>query len=247
MKICLAQIKSEKGNISKNIQNHLTFIECAIELNSDLIVFPELSITNYEPELANELATDINDDIFKPFQNLSDRSKITIGLGMPTKANDGINISMLIFQPNKKRIVYSKGLLHPDELPYFVSSNNQPFLRIKGKNVALGICYETLQRKHFVKAKSNNADLYIASVAKPNRGTDNAYLHFPSVAKEFEIPILMCNSIGYSDNFVANGLSSIWNKKGELLEQLDEDNQGLLIYDIETEKIITAYNNVYKT
>jgi predicted amidohydrolase len=57
----------------------------------------------------------------------------------------------------------------------------------------------------------------------------------------------MCNSIGYSDNFVANGLSSIWNKKGELLEQLDEDNQGLLIYDIETEKIITAYNNVYKT
>jgi len=244
MKICLAQIKPEKGNISKNIQSHLTFIERAIELNSDLIVFPELSITNYEPELANELATDINDEIFNPFQVLSDKSKITIGLGMPTKANDGINISMLIFQPNKERIVYSKSILHSDELPYFVSSNNQPFLNIKGKNIALGICYETLQREHFVKAKENNADLYIASVAKPDRGTDKAYLHFPSVAKEFETPILMCNSIGFSDNFVANGLSSIWNKKGELLDQLDKENQGLLIYDTKTEKIITAYNKV---
>ena len=247
MKICIAQIKSEKGNISKNIQNHLTFIERAIELNSDLIVFPELSITNYEPELANELATNINDEIFNPFQDLSDKSKITIGIGMPTKANDGINISMLIFQPNKERIVYSKCLLHPDELPYFVSSNNQPSLRIKGNNIALGICYETLQREHFIKAKNNNADLYIASVAKPDRGTDKAYIHFPSIAKEFETPILMCNSIGCSDNFVANGLSSIWNKKGELLDQLGEKNQGLLIYDFETEKIITAYNTVYKT
>lgn len=64
MKICLAQTKSEKGKVMKNIQNHLELVERAIELKSDLIVFPELSITNYEPELANELATDINNSIF---------------------------------------------------------------------------------------------------------------------------------------------------------------------------------------
>lgn len=243
MKICLAQIQSEKGNISKNIQSHLTFVERAIELNSDLIVFPELSITNYEPELANEHATDINDSFLNPFQDLSDRNKITIGIGMPTKATDGINISMLIFQPNKKRTVYSKCLLHSDELPYFVPSNNQPFLKLKGKNIALGICYETLQREHFVKAKENNADLYIASVSKPDRGTDKAYVHFPTIAREFETPILMCNSIGYSDNFVANGLSSVWNKKGELIGQLNKENQGLLIYDIRTEEIEQLIEN----
>jgi len=244
MKICLAQIKSEKGNISKNIQNHLTFIERAIEFKSDLIVFPELSITNYEPELANELATVVKDEIFNPFQGLSDKNQIVIGIGMPIKTSDGINISMIIFQPNKERIFYSKRLLHSDELPYFVSSNIQSLLRVKGQNIALGICYETLQREHFVKAKENNADLYIASVSKPDRGTGKAYLHFPSIAKEFETPILMCNAIGFSDNFVANGLSSVWNKKGELLDQLDKENQGLLVYDTETEKVITAYNTV---
>lgn len=237
MKICLAQTKSERGNIQKNIQNHLKFIERAITLNADLIVFPELSITNYEPELANELATDAKDNIFIPFQNLSDLNQITIGIGMPTKATDGINISMLIFQPNKERIVYSKCLLHADELPYFVSSNKQPFLKIKGKKVALGICYETLQREHFIKAKELNADLYIASVAKPDKGTNKAYLHFSSIAKEFKTPILMSNCIGYTDNFLSNGLSAVWNEQGELIDHLDSKNQGIITYDTETKKV----------
>jgi predicted amidohydrolase len=243
MKVCIAQIKSEKGNIQKNIQNHIKFIKRVIELNSDFVVFPELSITNYEPELANKLATDFDDSIFNLFQDLSDENKITIGIGMPTKTIDGVNISMLIFQPSKERIVYSKRLLHPDELPYFVSSNKQPNLIIKGKNIALGICYETLQREHFVKAKENNAELYIASVAKPDRGINKAYLHFPSIAKEFETPILMCNSIGYSDNFIANGLSSVWNSSGELIGQLNESDEGIIIWDTKTEKVeIEQYN-----
>ena len=154
---------------------------------------------------------------------------------MPTKSIDGINISMLIFKPNKKRTIYPKCLLHSDELPYFVSSNKQPFLKIKGKKVALGICYETLQREHFVKAKENDADIYIASVSKPERGTSKAYLHFSSIAKEFKTPILMSNSVGYCDNFLSNGLSSVWNCKGELIGQLDKENQELLIYDTENE------------
>jgi len=237
MKICIAQTKSERGKIKANIKNHLEFVNRAIKSNSDLIIFPELSITNYEPELAHELAADVEDSIFNPFQDLSNESGITIGIGMPTPAINGINISMIIFQPNKKRTVYSKRILHTDELPYFVSSRNQPFLTIKGKIIALGICYETLQREQFVRAKKNNFDIFIASVSKSKRGTDKSYLHFPSVAKEFETPILMSNSVGYCDNFLSNGLSSVWNKRGELIGQLDKENQGLLIYDISMEKI----------
>ncbi|MFN0199912.1 MAG: nitrilase-related carbon-nitrogen hydrolase [Bacteroidia bacterium] len=113
---------------------------------------------------------------------------------------------------------------------------------MKGKQIALGICYETLQRAHFVKAKENEAELYIASASKPDRGTDKAYLHFPSIAKEFKTPILMSNSVGYCDNFLSNGLSSVWNKEGKLIGQLDKENQGLLIYD--TEKDLTEVDQL---
>src|SRR5690554_2170832 len=136
MKICIAQTKSEKGNIQRNIENHLEFIERAIKLKADSIIFSELSITNYEPDLAKELATDTESNIFSPFQEISDTNDISIGIGMPTKAHDGINISMLIFQPNKGRVTYSKQMLHSDELPFFVCGKKQTFLNINGVRIA---------------------------------------------------------------------------------------------------------------
>ena len=237
MKICIAQTKSEKGNVQENIQNHLRIVERAIKLNSDLIIFPELSITNYEPDLAKELSTDIENNIFNPFQELSDNNEITIGIGMPTNSTHGINISMLIFQSNKKRLVYSKQILHPDELSYFVCGNDRIILNIKGKNIAIGICYETLQREHFLNANKKGADIYIASVAKPKDGIEKAYKFFPKIAREFNTPILMSNCVGYCDNFKSVGKSAVWNKNGELIEQLDSENQGILIYNTENELV----------
>ncbi|WP_347175554.1 GNAT family N-acetyltransferase [Polaribacter sp. SLMDC-22] len=246
MKICIAQTKSEKGKVQENIQNHLRIVESAIKSNSEIIIFPELSITNYEPDLAKELATDVENEIFNQFQELSDKNKITIGIGMPTKASDGINISMLVFQPNEKRVVYSKQMLHSDELPYFICGKNQVILNIKGIKLAVGICYETLQREHFINTNQKGADIYIASVAKPKGGIEKAFRHFPKIAKEFNTPILMSNSVGYCDNFLSVGQSAIWNKKGELIEQLDSENEGILIYDTETELVKIDQSKIEK-
>ncbi len=204
-------------------------------MDSDLIVFPELSITAYEPELAKELATHYNSPLFNSIQKLSDQGEISIGMGMPTLSADGIHISMLIFQPLMARTVYSKQLLHTDELAYFSAGKEQRFLDIKGKKIAVGICYETLQREHFIQAKKGRADIYIASVAKPLHGIQKAYQHFPRIANEFNTPVLMANSIGFCDNFLAGGQSAVWNQKGELLQQLDGQNQGLLLYNSELE------------
>jgi predicted amidohydrolase/predicted GNAT family N-acyltransferase len=239
MKICIAQTESSKGNVQKNIQNHLQIIEHSIELNSDLIIFPELSISNYEPDLAKGLATTKDNKIFNPFQDLSNNYDITIGIGMPTNSSSGIHISMVLFQRNKERMLYSKQMLHHDELPYFVCGNGQTYLTIKEHKIAIGICYETLQRGHFVNAIQKSADIYIASVAKPKGGVDKAYKHFSKIANDFNTPILMSNSIGFCDNFMSAGQSTVWNKDGELIGKLDQQNQGFLIYDTElgTEEI----------
>jgi len=47
VKITLAQTDSVLGNIDKNLEIHYNAIEKAIEEKSDLIVFPELSLTGY--------------------------------------------------------------------------------------------------------------------------------------------------------------------------------------------------------
>lgn len=232
MRICIVQIKPLKGAIQENIKNHLRVIEAAIELSADLIIFSELSITGYEPTLAKELIRDIDGPMFEPFQDLSDQNNIAIGIGLPTKTSKGLNISMLIFRPAQKRIIFSKELLHEDELPYFVCGTKPPFMTIKGQKIAIGICYETLQRVHFEQAIENGADLYIASVAKSEKGIQKAYAHFPTLAKEFKTPILMSNCVGFCDNFLSRGQSAVWDENGNLVSQLDKERQGILVFDL---------------
>ncbi len=237
MKICVAQSKSEKGDVQRNIHHHLQLIESAITQHADLIIFPELSITSYEPALAKTLVRKVSDPIFNPFQQVADENGISIGIGMPTKATQGIHISLLLFQPHTTRGSYAKQMLHADELPYFAPGDHQTFLHIKGKKIALGICYETLHYEHILNAAENKADIYLASVAKSAAGVDKAYAHFPTVAKEFDMPIMMANCVGYCDNFLSTGQSAVWNAQGQLLQQLDDVNEGLLMYDTDTDGV----------
>ncbi|MBK8368621.1 MAG: hypothetical protein IPL10_14765 [Bacteroidetes bacterium] len=51
MKICIAQTKPIKGNVSANIEAHKKFIELALSLNTDAIFFPELSLTQPKSNL----------------------------------------------------------------------------------------------------------------------------------------------------------------------------------------------------
>ena len=103
MKISVAQIESFRGNIQRNIDHHLTFIQKAVNEGVELIVFPELSLTGYEPELAETLATSIHDSRFDEIQRKSDLHKISIGAGMPIRSEAGIHIGMIVFQPNRER------------------------------------------------------------------------------------------------------------------------------------------------
>jgi predicted amidohydrolase len=238
MKICIAQTEPIKGNVSANIEAHKRFIELALTLNAEAIFFPELSLTGYEPELAKELATNQNDSRLDIFQQISDKNKIIIGLGLPTKTESQIRISMIIFEPNKPRQTYSKQQLHSDEFPYFEHGVGQVIIKTNDKNIAPAICYESLQPTHFETAFKLGADVYLACVAKPENGVRKAFKHYPAVAKQYAMPVLMSNCVGFCDNFLSVGKSSVWSKKGKLVGQLDDKTEGIIIFDTETEEIV---------
>jgi predicted amidohydrolase len=238
MKICIAQTEPIKGNVSANIETHKIFIELALTLNAEAIFFPELSLTGYEPELAKKLATNQNDNRLNIFQETSDKNKIIIGLGLPTESESQIRISMIIFEPNKPRQTYSKQELHSDEFSYFENGVGQVIIKSNDKNIAPAICYESLLPTHSENAFNLGADVYLASVAKPENGIKKAFEYFPAVAKRYAMPVLMSNCVGFCDNFLSVGNSAIWTKKGKLVGQLDDKMEGILLFDTETEEIV---------
>lgn len=233
MKVCAAQIKPAKGDIEYNISAHIHWVEKAAAESTDLICFPELSLTGYEPTLAAELATTPGDERFAALQKASDQYTITIAAGLPLKAATGIQIGMLILTPGQPVQTYAKQLLHADELPFFTPGESQLIIDVNGFKIAPAICYESLQPDHAQEAFRMGAQLYLASVAKPERGIRKAYEHFPDIARRYAMPVVMANSLGPADNFMSAGQSAIWNREGEVIAQLAAEEEGLLYYNPE--------------
>jgi predicted amidohydrolase len=231
MKICVAQTRPATGDIAANIEYHKTFIALAATNDADVIIFPELSLTGYEPSLAKELATEETDNRFDPFQQLSDTNQITIGVGVPITSTDGIHISMVLFQPNKPRQVNSKKYLHADEEPFFVSGNNISGLIINDTPVALAICYEISVPEHAENASKSGAQVYIASVAKTVKGVEKAWTGLSEIANKYGMTVLMSNSVGMCEDGECGGRSAAWNNKGSLLGELNDTEEGILILD----------------
>jgi predicted amidohydrolase len=239
MRIGLAQIRSETGDVEKNIEKHLFWIQKGIDHKLDLIVFPELSLTAYEPQLSDKLALVPKDPRLNVFQDICDKSKISIGIGLPLKDPLGIKISMLFYFPENVPSMYAKQQLHDDELSYFIPGNEQLIFEIGGYKIAPAICYEAFQIEHLENAISLGADLYLASVAKSKSGVKEALEYFPKMAEKYKLPIVMVNSIGYCDNFLSYGMSSIWDEKGEIIAKLESENEGVLVFDLDNSNLLS--------
>ena len=231
MKIALAQTRPFVGDIEKNVELHCRFVLEAVRGEAQAIVFPELSLTGYEPKLAQRLGVTSNDPRLKPLQKLCDAHSIVICAGVPTRASQKVHISALVFRPNEATQVYSKMFLHADELPTFEPGTSYNG-RVGGANgFALAICYELSVPQHTELALGSETSAFVASVAKSQSGVDQAMKILSHIAQVHSIPVFMVNSVGPSDDFVADGRSAIWNSQGKLVVQMNSADQGLIVYD----------------
>lgn len=236
MKICAAQTRPVIGDIDQNIILHRRFIEQAATGGADLIVFPELSLTGYEPALAQVLALRLEDGRLDVFQAMAATHNLTIGIGAPTRHPDGVCISLIVFRPDKPRHIYSKQYLHPDEEAFFVSGGISENLVGDGNNVALAICYELSVPVHAAQAFSRGAAVYVASVAKFANGVDRAAQRLSEIARSYAMTVVMANTVGPADGGECAGQTAVWNHQGILVAQLDNRHEGQILYDTDTQE-----------
>jgi len=234
MKLCAVQLASRKGDLQGNLDRHLRCIEQAAGLGAELVVFPELSLTGYEPSLARQLALPLTSARLEPLQALCDRLNIRVAVGMPLPTAEGVQIGMPILRPGQPRLAYAKQRLHADELAFF-AAGDQPMVFAAGRlNVAPAICYESMFIEHAAHARSLGAQLYLVSVAKTAKGIREGNEHYPHVARTLGIPVLMANCVGPADNFVGAGGSAAWDNQGNVLAALDDRQEGMIVLDTVT-------------
>jgi predicted amidohydrolase len=239
MIVGLVQVRSETGDVQGNIERHAAVLQEHVPAAVDLVVFPELSLSNYAPEVAVETALAASDPRLRPFQQIAEARAMTVAVGAPLKTLGKPAIALLVFGPGHPPRVVGKRHLHADETPTFSPYAAGPLVLDLARRVGVAICYELTVDVHTAAVMDETPDVYLASVAKTAPGVAAARATLTKTAQNYHIPTLMVNSVGTCEGAPAGGGSLVIDRSGALLAQLDASNEDVLVYDTDTGETAT--------
>lgn len=228
LKISVAQIASVKGNVDENIITHLKAIEKASELGVSYIVFPELSLTGYEPEIAEDLAFSTEDKRLEPLIDSAIKNNINIGVGAPLKSYGLPKIGLVIISPSGTVEAYEKINLHPGEEIFFDNGQNYNLITIHNTKIANAICADTNNVNHAHTCAELGADVYIAGVLITEGGYDLDTTVMAEHAHKYNMLVAMANHNQPTGNWAPIGKSAIWSSTG-LLACASEKQNALVV------------------
>lgn len=238
MKIALAQLNYNIGDLEGNFSKIEVAIKKAIKDQADLIVFSELAICGYPPRDLLDYPGFIEriESYFAPISNWS--KQIGILIGSPTKSNLAsgkyLYNSALLFDQGKLVHQTNKTLLPTydifDEARYFENNSLFEIVSFRGKKLAITICEDVWNEAVLLYDKNpvetllkKEADYLIVLSASPFDYTHhtNRINLLGGIASKFKIPICYINQVGSYTDIIFDGGSMVFDRQGQVIEQLE--------------------------
>jgi predicted amidohydrolase len=226
-----AQCSAVAGDIAANVRRHLDVMDAAHREGVDVLVFPELSLTGYEPALAAGLAQAPDTDCVAPLRARARETGMTAIVGLPLRSAiaDKPFIAAFILHPDGSSTVQAKQHLHTGEARYFGAGTGGPLLDAGGMPLALAICADFGQPAHAAAAASAGARIYAASALVGEAGypVDSALLQ--GYARRHRMAVLLANHGGPTGGWTSAGRSAFWDERGRLIAATPGPGDALLV------------------
>ena len=229
LSIAAAQIIPAKGDVDKNLEAHRRLALIAAEHGTNLVVFPELSITGYELNLASELAFTIYDERLKPLMLLAEELGIIVVAGAPFRLDEILYIGAFIISPDNSISIYAKHHVHSTEENVFQPGMFNPKITLEKDKASLAVCADLTHPIHAEKASQSGSTLYLASVFVTPEGYKKDALFLKNHARRHKMTVLMSNYGGDSGGLPSAGKSAIWDSEGNKISSLAGTGEGLVI------------------
>jgi predicted amidohydrolase len=193
-KIAAAQVASIRGNIDVNIATHAAAIHSAAEHDVSVLIFPELSLTGYEPDLAAALAIVDTDSRLAPLRTLAEQHRMEVVVGAPLRNVSGLPaLGAIVLTAEGTTRSYRKMHVGSTERPYFVSGNEPLVLTASGQTVGLGICADSSQVSHPQAYADRGASIYAVGVFLNAEWYETDVPRHASHAARFRMLVVMAN------------------------------------------------------
>ena len=238
MKIALAQVDLAVGDVAGNTSKIIEFAERArLELQADLVVFPELSICGYPPEDLLFHAG-LRDRVEQAIAEIRTTVRgIAVLIGFPEYVDDQIYNSCAVFSDGELQSLYRKRLLPNyrvfDEERYFTAGKEAAVFRLGGIAIGMTICEDIWQPGPIAAARAAGAECVIAINGSPFEIETQLRREAAIQARieESRIPILYLNMVGGQDELVFDGGTFAMNAEGEVCLRAPAFEEGM--YEVE--------------
>ena len=254
MKIALGQINPTVGDFNGNSRKIIEFTSRARSASAELILFPELSVCGYPPRDLVERTSFVahNRETVESIARETQGIAVICGLVTAALAETGKSVmnSAALLKDGKIAFLQSKMLLPTydvfDEMRNFAPATSQATFPFSGKQMALTICEDAWNDKHFwnkrlytfdpVEALVNAGGNFVLNIsASPFWMGKRELRHkmLASIARTQKVPVAMVNQVGGNDSLVFDGSSLVLNCAGEIIAQGKSFEEDLILFDSE--------------
>jgi len=255
VRIALGQINTVVGDFSGNSEKIIEYSRRAREGGVDLILFPELSICGYPPRDLVERPWFVERN-WKTAENIARETRgidVVCGLVIPANSSTGKSVlnSAALLRDGAIAFVQSKRLLPTydvfDEMRNFAPADRQQLFTHNEQPVALTICEDAWNDKHFWDRRLYGVDpvedlITAGGKVLLNISASPFYLEkrelrrnmLSTIARNYGVPVAMVNQIGGNDSLVFDGSSFALAPDGRVIAQAKSFEEDMVCFDTGT-------------
>ena len=224
LRIALAQLDLLVGDVHGNATRVIdTARRARAQLNADLVLFPELSLSGYPPEdllFHRGFRRQIEDGLAKVRDELPD---ISVMVGFPEYVGNLIFNSAALIHGGAIAAVHRKSELPNykvfDEKRYFLPGTQPSVVDLNGIRCGLLVCEDIWAPESAQLARAQGAELLLVINASPYEIHKQREREIVARARVLDVglPMAYVNLIGGQDELIFDGNSFVMNAAGEVV------------------------------
>lgn len=251
MKVALAQFSPYLGNVKKNFERHIDFIEKAKKKKIDLLVFPELSLTGYTlKDLTEEVA--LHPEKSPIFTELKALSRgISLVVGFVDERERGLFHNSSAYFSGGKILHIHRKVFPPtygmfEEMKFFALGRDFKSFSTPFGKTGMMICYDFLHYGASYLLFAGGSEIIIVISNAPGRGLSEKDVYDSSrmwelmgeaISRFSSAFVIYCNRVGFEDGKHFAGGSFVFNPMGQLVCRASYFDEELLIQNINLDDI----------
>jgi predicted amidohydrolase len=224
VKLSLVQFNSKIMDVASNIEKAKSFMEEASSKGSDLIVFPELFTTGYNPDSIGDHYFDLAEDetgySVKELSKAAADFNINVVAPIALKSNmPGViyNSAVVINRKGDYQGSYHKSHVWAKERTYFKEGSEFPVFKLDIGVIGLMICYDGGFPEVSRLLALKGAELILCPSAFPTQDKDLWDIYFKSRSLENGCFVAGINRVGTGEDAGLFGNNQLYNPRGKQL------------------------------